>query len=136
SANRLVQRGEPPGDRSTMTSTKLILTNYEESICRVHFLLVGEVISAIFVLMGIIIAATRWYEYSLLVYSVLATVWTFYAAWKLQIRLLIGATVLLFVGVAFKLVALVVLSHDRLAIYNDCYLKNTNCEYADWRNGM
>lgn len=123
-----------------MTATvdsKLILTNYEESICRVHFLLVGEVIAAIFVVMASIIAATHWYDYSLLLYCLITTILTFYSAWTLHIRLLIVVTLLLFIEVAFKLVALIILSHDRINIYNECYVPMTNdCKYANWREGM
>lgn len=119
-----------------MIDSKLILTNYEESICRVHFLLVGEVIAALFVLMATIIAATHWYDYSLLLYSVISTVLTFYSAWTLHIRLLITATVLLFLEVAFKLVALILLSHERITIYNECYLPMKECAYSNWREGM
>lgn len=126
-----------------MTATvdsKLILTNYEESICRVHFLLVGEVLAALFVLLATLIAAVHWYDYSLLAYALLVTGLTFYSAWTLHIRLLIAATALLFLEVAFKLAALVVLSHDRITIYNECYLPmrvgETVCQYENWRDAL
>jgi len=56
---------------------------------RVHFILVGTVISFVFALMGTIMAARRWYHYSVPLYSLIATVVVFYSAWVLRIRLLI-----------------------------------------------
>lgn len=73
--------------------------------------------------------------FSLPAYCLLATGITFYAAWSLHIRLLLLSGTLLFLEVAFKLVGLIVLSHDRVTIYNTCYLTGT-CEYDNWRIQM
>jgi len=117
-------------------TSKLILSAYEQSVCRVHFILVGSVISFILVLMGTIVAATTWYHYSLPLYSLLATVVAFYSAWTLRIRLLILSGMLLFGEVAFELLALIILSSERLAMYHDCYLNNYDCEFPNWQLQM
>ena len=114
--------------------SKLILTSYEQSVCRVHFILVGQVIGFIFVLIAIMLTATIWYHYSLPAYALLASVIAFYSAWILRIRLLVISGCLLFGEVAFKLVALVIMIHNRIDIYHTCYLNgDDNCDYEDWK---
>ena len=116
-----------------MAHSKLILTRYEQAVCRVHFILVGSIISFIFTVMGTVVSATKWYHFSLPLCSLLVTLVTFYSAWTLHIRALVTSAVLNFLDLAFKVVSLVLLSTTRNNIFQTCYLYgDANCQYEDW----
>lgn len=113
--------------------TKLILTRYEQSVCRVHFLLVGSVISFLLILMSIIIAATHWYHYAVALYGLITTCIVFYSSWTLHIRMLVFSGILLFIELALESTALILMGDNRVTLYRTCYLSNVSCEYDDWQ---
>src|SRR5690625_1590284 len=110
-------------------TNKPLLANHDKAVCRQHFLLVGSVISLLLTVIATVFGAREWYYYSPLLYFTAAGLVTFFSTWKRRIRLLFLSSVLVLVEVAVKLVAFVILSHQRVRIYRGCYLQQEICHY-------
>lgn len=115
--------------------SKLMLTNLENSIFMKHLILVGSVISVMFIVVVTILIARHWTDYVPLAVTLPAVCLSMFAILTQRIRFIITSCFLLFPSVCVKLAGLIYLWFERANIFDKCHLQKT-CTVDDWRIQM